>query len=46
MKEYWKNFKEGNWCNKIDVEDFINKNYTSYEGDESFQWVLLLKLIK
>jgi len=36
MKEYWKNFKEGNWCNKIDVEDFINKNYTSYEGDESF----------
>ncbi len=36
MKEYWKNFKEGNWCNKIDVEDFIKENYTSYEGDESF----------
>lgn len=36
MKEYWKNFKEGNWCNTIDVENFIEKNYTSYEGDESF----------
>lgn len=36
MKEYWKNFTEGNWCNEIDVNDFIIKNYTSYNGDESF----------
>lgn len=36
MKEYWKNFTEGNWCNEIDVNDFITKNYTSYDGDESF----------
>jgi len=36
MKEYWKNFKEGNWTQEIDVKDFINKNYTAYDGDESF----------
>ena len=35
MKE-WRNFKEGNWCNKIDVRDFIQNNYTSYDKDESF----------
>ncbi len=32
----WKNFKEGNWTNRIDVEDFISLNYTPYEGDDSF----------
>lgn len=32
----WKNFKEGNWTNRIDVENFINLNYTPYEGDSSF----------
>lgn len=32
----WRNFKEGNWNNTIDVRDFIHKNYTPYEGDESF----------
>lgn len=36
MKEYWKNFTEGAWCNEINVADFINKNYTPYNGDESF----------
>ena len=35
MKE-WRNFKEGNWCKKIDVRDFIQNNYTSYDKDESF----------
>ena len=34
--EQWKGFVEGNWCNEIDVRDFINKNYTEYLGDESF----------
>ena len=34
--EQWKNFKEGNWQNEIDVNDFIQKNYTQYDGDESF----------
>ena len=36
MKNEWRNFKEGNWCNKIDVRDFIQSNYTSYDKDESF----------
>lgn len=36
MKEQWKGFKGGSWCNRIDVKDFIKSNYTSYEKDESF----------
>ena len=34
--EQWRNFKEGNWTTNIDVQDFIQKNYTQYNGDESF----------
>ncbi|HOV41393.1 MAG TPA: pyruvate formate lyase family protein, partial [Oscillospiraceae bacterium] len=30
------NFVQGTWNEKIDVRDFIVKNYTPYEGDESF----------
>lgn len=30
------NFKQGTWNEKIDVRDFIQKNYTPYTGDESF----------
>ncbi len=36
MQEAWKGFKEGTWCNKINVSDFIKSNYTPYDGDESF----------
>ena len=36
MKNEWNNFNEGKWCHEIDVSDFIKKNYTPYEGDESF----------
>ena len=36
MKEEWLNFKEGNWTKEVNVRDFIQKNYTLYEGDESF----------
>ena len=32
----WKDFNKGTWCSKIDVRDFILKNYTKYEGDDSF----------
>lgn len=35
MKE-WNGFKEGNWTKEVNVRDFIQKNYTPYEGDESF----------
>ena len=31
-----KKFKGGRWQREIDVRDFIQKNYTPYEGDESF----------
>ena len=34
--EQWRNFKEGNWTTNIDVQDFIQQNYTQYNGDESF----------
>lgn len=36
MFEQWKGFTQGSWTTEIDVRDFIQKNYTSYEGDESF----------
>ena len=36
MRQEWTNFREGNWCREIDVRDFIQRNYTPYEGDESF----------
>lgn len=32
----WQNFNNGIWQEKIDVRDFIQKNYTPYEGDSSF----------
>lgn len=35
MKE-WEGFIAGNWQSNIDVRDFIQKNYTPYEGDDSF----------
>jgi len=34
--EQWKGFAEGKWTEEIDVRDFIQKNYTVYEGDKSF----------
>ena len=32
----WKDFEDGDWKNEINVRDFIQKNYTPYEGDSSF----------
>ncbi len=32
----WQGFNQGNWQDNVDVRDFIQKNYTPYEGDESF----------
>ena len=34
--EQWKNFNEGKWMDEVNVDDFIQKNYTKYDGDESF----------
>ena len=36
MKEAWQGFVSGTWEHEIDVRDFIQKNYTPYDGDESF----------
>ncbi len=34
--EQWKNFQEGDWTQEINVRNFIQMNYTPYEGDSSF----------
>lgn len=39
MKQYkgWEGFIPGKWSNnEVNVRDFIQKNYTPYEGDDSF----------
>ena len=39
MKQYkgWEGFNPGKWSNdEINVRDFIQKNYTPYEGDDAF----------
>jgi formate C-acetyltransferase len=32
----WRGFKTGLWQKQVNVRDFIQQNYTPYEGDESF----------
>ena len=34
--EEWKNFKEGSWQDSINVEEFIELNYSEYAGNEEF----------
>ena len=34
--EQWDGFKPSKWQDEINVRDFIQQNYTPYEGDESF----------
>lgn len=36
MENAWRNFKEGVWCDEINVSNFIKMNYTAYDGDASF----------
>ena len=36
MIQEWNGFKKGVWENEINVRDFIQKNYTPYDGDDSF----------
>ena len=36
MRAEWNSFKEGIWEKEINVRDFIQKNYTPYDGDEQF----------
>ena len=54
--EVWNNFNLGSWAEEIDVRNFIQKNYTPYEGDASFLsdatektkklWNIVLELYK
>ena len=36
MREEWKGFKGTHWLDDVNVRDFIQNNYTPYDGDESF----------
>ena len=55
-KEAWEGFTSGRWQIEIDVQNFIQKNYTPYEGDSSFLagatdrtksiWDQVLELVK
>ncbi len=52
----WQGFKSGRWQTEIDVQNFIQNNYTTYEGDSAFLagptdrttsiWAQVLELIK
>ena len=36
MKTQWRGFRGSHWLDDINVRDFIQNNYTPYDGDESF----------
>ena len=43
MKIEWRGFKGNQWQSEVNLRDFVQNNYTSYDGDESF-WQNLLRL--
>jgi len=55
-REPWHGFKAGRWQTEVDVRDFIQQNYTPYEGEASFLcgatertetlWQQILELLK
>ena len=36
MRNEWRGFAEGQWTSEVDLRDFIQKNYTPYNGAEDF----------
>lgn len=36
MRQEWYDFNPGSWMTEVNVRDFIQHNYTPYEGDDSF----------
>lgn len=36
QKEEWVGFNEGKWTKSVDVRDFIQRNYTPYDGNGDF----------
>ena len=36
MRNEWRGFAEGQWTSEVDLRDFIQENYTPYNGAEDF----------
>ena len=36
MREEWRGFKGGHWLRDVNVRDFIQENYTPYDGNADF----------
>lgn len=36
FEQAWRGFAPGHWTTRVNVRDFIQRNYTPYEGDASF----------
>lgn len=36
LSEAWRGFSEGEWSERIDVREFVQSNYTPYEGGSEF----------
>ncbi len=36
LRDEWNGFVGGHWVDDINVRDFIQRNYTAYDGDDSF----------
>ena len=36
MKQEWRDFRPGSWEREINVRNFIQKNYTPYDGSDEF----------
>ena len=36
LRDEWNGFNGGHWVDDINVRDFIQRNYTAYDGDDSF----------
>ena len=36
MRQEWRNFRGSHWTDDVNVRDFIQNNYTQYDGDQSF----------
>jgi formate C-acetyltransferase len=36
LRTEWNGFKSGEWVTEVNMREFIKKNYTPYDGDDSF----------
>ena len=36
MRNEWRGFAEGKWSSEVNLRDFIQNNYTPYNGTEDF----------